>query len=1201
MAPRSNGPTDPDVTRFDPTDGSLLTLLEISPAPVAVIVGIEQEVVFLNNKFIETFGYGREDLPDVNHWWPLAYPDPDYRETVRGEWRHRVERALAEGKTIEPMEAVVRCKDGKRRIVAFNAASSGDLTFILFNDLTDRRGMGSYLQNMQARLEKAQALAGIGSWDWEPESNRLRFSIQAQAILGVPSETIGEGFQALLRITGPDCQDEVAGAIENCLAGFGPMTLEHEIHQADGTRLIVRHLAERAASDKEGTVRLEGVIQDITDARRIQSEIRDSEERFRTLVETTWAVPWRIDVKSGHFTYVGTQIEDLFGYPKESWIDIPAWSARIHPDDRTSALYHCISEAHRRREHETEYRLMHQNGKAIWVREVTAVVDTHHGTTEMVGYFLDITDSKNTEAELRKERDFTDAVLATIGSLVVVLDRAGTIVQFNDACAKLTRYKAAEALGQKVWNLVLPPEKLAEVEEVFRNLKAGQFPNRHVNPWLDRDGQEHLIDWSNTALLDDDGEVEFVIATGIDITNQHQMQKERDQLIEMSQDFVCSVTQEGEFRLINSAFEKTLGFDRQSMMARPIWDFIDPRDRERTRDAFEVLKKGIPVNNFEIRLLTKNGGTRWTSWCGTPDPETGLSFNIGRDITETRAAQAALNQAARVFEHTREGILVTGADRRIQRVNKAFESITGYSEWEVIGKRPQDFISSGHHDNDFYEKMWREIEDTGNWTGEVWNRRCNGEVFPAWQNITAVTDTEGTTIQYIGIFSDITEKKDNENRIQRLAHYDVLTDLPNRLLYTDRLAHALDRARRTNGLLALLFIDLDRFKNVNDSLGHQMGDLMLQTLAARLSNCLRDSDTVARLGGDEFTVIIEDVDTPEEVGITANKILAALRRPVDLRGQEAVVGASIGISLYPRDGTTAEELVKHADTAMYQAKDKGRDRTVFYTPDLTQGTEDRFRLEGQLRNAVENGEMEVYYQPQVNMESGRLVGAEALVRWHHPTDGLVLPTRFIPLAEETGLIHSLGRWVLRTACFQGKEWADKGLPVRIAVNVSNRQIMQGDMVRTVTQALADSGLPASMLELEVTESFVMENPEMGVHTLNLLHDLGVWLAIDDFGTGYSSFSYLKRLPVERLKIDRSFIMDIPDDKEDEAISAAIIAMAHELGMGVTAEGVETVEQMDFLRPHGCEESQGFLVSRPVPAPEFEVLARDLHPADLPPR
>ncbi|GAB6052238.1 hypothetical protein JCM17960_10580 [Magnetospira thiophila] len=1186
---------------FDGVDGTLMTLLEVSPAPIAVIVGAEQEVVFLNRSFIGSFGYTLEDIPDVSHWWPLAYPDKDYREAIRQEWRLRVEKAQQTQTAIEPIEGVVRCKDGRRRVISFMAATSGSLTFIIFNDLTDRRGMGDYLRNMQARLEKAQSLAGIGSWDWNGESNQLRLSPQAQQILGISPNYNGEGFTALLEMTKQTCRADLEAALRACRDNRAAMVLEHEILRPDGATRIVRHLAERTVDSVGGPLRLEGVMQDITEARQAESDLRASEARFRSLVETTRAVPWQVDVKSGKFIYVGTQIESLFGYPLESWVDIPSWAERIHPEDRTSALYHCISEAQRSRDHETEYRLRHKDGRWIWVREVTSVITSGSGQKEMIGYFLDITELKKVEQDLRLERDFTDAVLATIGSLVVVLDRTGRIVRFNKACERLTQYKAEEVLGEKVWSLVLPPERLEEVERVFVNLKAGHFPNRHINPWLDRYGREHQIDWSNTALLDEAGDVAYVIATGIDITDRQQTQRERDQLIELSQDLVCSATLDGEFRLLNSAFERDLGFARDELLSRPMLDFVDPRDRERSQAALDHLKSGQNLRNFENRMLTKDGKTAWLSWSGTPDLEAGLSFNIGRNITEAKAAQAALKQAAEVFEKTREGILITDSERRIVRVNRAFSVITGYAESEVIGRRPEEFISSGHHDKNFYSQLWAEIEQRGNWTGEIWNRRKNGEVFPAWQNITAVTNAKGQVEQFIGIFSDITEKKDSETRIQRLAHYDVLTDLPNRLLYSDRLAHALDRARRGSGLLALLFIDLDRFKMVNDSLGHQMGDLMLQTLAVRLNNCLREADTVARLGGDEFTVIIEDVHAPEEVGLLAQKILDEIRRPVDLDGQEAAIGASIGISLYPRDGETAEELVKHADTAMYRAKDKGRDCFVYYTPELSQATEERFHLESQLRNAVAHGEMEVYYQPQIHLESKRLVGAEALLRWHHPGEGLILPGRFIPLAEETGLIHSLGLWVLRQACFQAKAWADRGLPLRMAVNVSNRQISQGDMVGAVSQALADSGLPASQLELEVTESFVMENPEVGIETLKRLRDLGVWLAIDDFGTGYSSFSYLKRLPVERVKIDRSFIMDIPDDQEDQAISAAIIAMAHELGLGVTAEGVETQAQMDFLIPHACEEMQGFLTSRPIPADQFEILARQLHPADLPPQ
>ena len=554
---------------------------------------------------------------------------------------------------------------------------------------------------------------------------------------------------------------------------------------------------------------------------------------------------------------------------------------------------------------------------------------------------------------------------------------------------------------------------------------------------------------------------------------------------------------------------------------------------------------------------------------------------------EHKRSEAHLKLAAKVFEQSHEGFMITDAKRKIIMVNHAFTGITGYTEEEVLGQN-SDMLASGHHEDIFYQNMWASIQEKGYWQGEIWNRRKNGDVYPELLNVSVVRDSNGKISQYVGVFADITQIKTSEKRLEFLAHHDPLTSLPNRLLLFLRLEHGIDVARRENKQLALLMLDLDHFKDVNDSLGHLAGDQLLKLVADRLTDRLRETDTVARLGGDEFTVLLEDIAHPEDAARLAEAIIADLSEPWLLpHNCEVTIGVSIGISLYPQYGDTPEILLQQADTALYQAKRGGRNRFAYFSDELTHAVRERIALETKLRRAIVNNELRVFYQPQIDIASGIMVGAEALVRWQDPVEGLIPPIRFIPVAEQTGLIMAIGEWVLRETCRQGREWMNSDLPaITLAVNVSPHQLRQGDINGMVATVLSETGFPAERLELELTESGLMDRELEAVELLNNLRAQGIRLAIDDFGTGYSSLAYLKRFPLDVLKIDKSFIDEIPYNQDDMEIAATIVAMGHTLGFKVLAEGVETKEQLAFLKTQGCDLYQGYLSSRPVPADDF---------------
>ena len=549
-------------------------------------------------------------------------------------------------------------------------------------------------------------------------------------------------------------------------------------------------------------------------------------------------------------------------------------------------------------------------------------------------------------------------------------------------------------------------------------------------------------------------------------------------------------------------------------------------------------------------------------------------------------AEAALRQSSAVFESTRDGVVITTLEPRIVAVNPAYSEITGYSADEVIGRNP-GLLRSGRHDRAFYQAMWASLKTLGYWQGEVWNRRANGEVYPQWLTLSTVRDEAGEPSHFVGVFTDLTQLKRSEQQLEHLTHYDPLTDLPNRLLVQSRLEHAIEQARRHRSKVGVLFVDLDRFKNVNDSLGHPAGDELIQAVSARLRGGLRDEDTLARLGGDEFLVVIEDLESADAVASVASKLTQLVQKPFCVAGdQEVIVSASIGISLYPDDGDTATGLIQHADAALYQAKARGRDSFCFYSTELTAAVSERMQMEMGLRRALERGELMVHYQPLVSLEGGR-VGAEALLRWQPPGEVLVRPDRFIPLAEETGLIVPIGAWVLREACRQARAWLDAGLDFGVvSVNLSVRQFHERDLGNLVADVLRETGLPADRLELEITESALMNDVEQAVKTLKMLRAIGVALAVDDFGTGYSSLAYLKRFPIGKLKVDQSFVRGIATDDSDRAIVTATIAMARSLSFTTTAEGVETEAQLEILRALGCSAYQGYLFSRPVDAMAF---------------
>lgn len=670
-------------------------------------------------------------------------------------------------------------------------------------------------------------------------------------------------------------------------------------------------------------------------------------------------------------------------------------------------------------------------------------------------------------------------------------------------------------------------------------------------------------------------------------------------LIETIPDLIWLKDPGGVFLACNPRFERLFNAPESQIVGKTDHDFV-PREladffRQKDQDA---IAAGKPSINEEWVTFADDGQRALLETIKTPmrDSEGWLIgvLGIARDITERRADEEKLRFLARVVESAAEAFMVTDTLGNIVAVNPAFTAITGYSEAEVVGKTPAMF-KSGRQDRTFYQKMWSSIQATGYWEGEIWDRRKDGMIYPKWLTITTVRDAASQPTHYVAAFTDITERKAAEERIHHLAFYDPLTGLPNRRLLMDRAEHALASSTRTGEYGALIFIDLDHFKTLNDTQGHAVGDQLLIEVGKRLGANVREVDTVSRLGGDEFVLLLEDLGHEEESAAAlaesiAEKIRAHLAQPFHLEGlhQECHTASSIGLTLFRDQGSSLNTLFKQADLALYQAKDAGRDTLRFFNPAMQASLEARTAMEQALRRGLEQGEFQLYYQPLVN-PAGECLGAEALLRWLPPGGKSVSPDQFIPLAEETGLILPLGSWVLRTACAQLKTWekhaATQGLS--LSVNISARQFLQPDFVSEVAQVLAESGANPARLKLELTESVVLQNVDEAIERMNSIRALGIRLSLDDFGTGYSSLSYLKRLPVEEVKIDRSFVRDIMQDPDDAAIVRAVLALSQSLNLSVVAEGVETDRQLAFLTQYGCKIFQGYLFSRPVPEDEFK--------------
>jgi len=816
-------------------------------------------------------------------------------------------------------------------------------------------------------------------------------------------------------------------------------------------------------------------------------------------------------------------------------------------------------------------------------------------------------ESQYLEEKLRKSQELLREAQEIAGLGSYAMDISTGMWESSQVFDKLFGINEAYARTRDGWAALVHPDDRTMMADYITNevLGQGKVFDKEYRIIRHDDHAERWLRGLGKLEFDASGHPLKILGTVQNITERRQTEELLLKQKQFSDDVINSLPgvfymldQQGGYVRVNPRFLKVSGYSRDELNHMTALDLFEGEDKtliaKRVQEVFELGQ-----SSAEAEFITKSGQKIPYYFSGLRTHIDGQYYlvGLGADITERKRAEAELRIAATAFE-SQESLLITDASSVILRVNQGFIESTGYTAEEAVGQTPQ-MLKSGRHDAAFYTAMWESIQRTGKWQGEIWDRRKNGEVYPKWLSISAVKGDDGAVTHYVGSHIDITERKAAEEKVQHMAFYDYLTNLPNRRLLLDRLQHALASGTRSGRQGALLFIDLDNFKTLNDTHGHVLGDLLLQQVAERLILCVREGDTVARMGGDEFVVVLEAL-SEKNIGAAAQaeaigeKILYSLGQPYLLQTHECRSTPSIGATLFNGHEQGTEELLKQADIAMYQAKKAGRNTLRFFDSKMQDTVNARSVLEEELHKALENQQFELYYQIQVDT-SPRPIGAEALIRWIHPERGVVSPLQFIPLAEETGLILPIGQWVLETACAQIKAWQQDALTrdLVLAVNVSPKQFHQTDFVAQVQATVQRHNVKPKLLKLELTESMLLENIEDTIAIMNTLKEMGVQFSLDDFGTGYSSLQYLKQLPLVQLKIDQSFVRDIGTDSSDRALVRTIIAMAHSLNLDVIAEGVETEEQRQFLMSSGCIHHQGFLFGKPIPLDQFETLLKQM--------
>jgi diguanylate cyclase (GGDEF)-like protein/PAS domain S-box-containing protein len=911
-------------------------------------------------------------------------------------------------------------------------------------------------------------------------------------------------------------------------------------------------------------------------------------------------------VQNGAFIYVSPLFQKFSGY---SYADLAGTNPLdyLHPDDREAVRKKAIKSLKKKSTASYEYRFIRKNGKVMWVLEMTTSI-SYKGDRAALVSFMDITERKQMEEALRQSEEKHRIIIENSLDGYFEIDLAGNLTFFNESQCEIFGYPKEDLMGMNNRQYA-DEENAKKVFEAFNEIyKTGTTGKIFDYEIIRKDGTKRQVEVSASLKIDSSGKRIGFRGTTRDITERRKMEETIRQseekyrtILDEMEDAYFEVGLSGNFIFVNDAVCRHLGYSREELIGANFRGQMAEEEIDIVYKAFSnVYITGKPEKVISYKVIRKDGTTAFAEIAGLPlQNRKGeiIGFRgIGRNITKRRQMEDAIRQSEEkyraILENMQEGYFEVDLAGNFTFFNDSICLLFGYTQEEMMGMNNRQLTNKENAKILFqaFNKIYKTGEPTKGFDWEV-IRKDGSKIFIE-ASVSLQKDSSGKSIGFRGITRDVTERKFTEEKIQYMATHDALTGLPNRLMFNQLINHTIQTAQRYQRQFAVLFIDLDRFKTINDTMGHEAGDQLLQEIATRLKQTLRVVDVAARLGGDEFVILIEEISDSNHAATVAHKILTSIIKPITIMGQECRITASIGICMFPKDAQDEQSLMKNADIAMYLAKEEGKNNYQFYSGDIQSKSLERLSIETNLRCALDRNELSLHYQAKVDFKTNVITGVEALLRWQNPYLGSVTPTQFIPVAEETGLIVSIGRWVMRSACEQNISWQQQGLPtVCMAVNLSPRQLTDDNLIDDISTALNDSGMAPNLLELEITEGMVMQNPTRMIAVLAKIKNLGVRLAIDDFGTGYSSLAQIKHFPIDTLKVNRSFIRNFPQDTEDKAITKAIIAMGKTLSLTVVAEGVETEDQMNFLKDHCCDEMKGYYFSKPIMPEQFADLLR----------
>ena len=1087
-----------------------------------------------------------------------------------------------------------------------------------FRDITERKAAEIAIAEAHTLLRSIIDTAPMRVF-WKDSNLRYlgcNLAFAKDAGMNCPNDLIGKDDYQL----GWQDQAELYRADDRAVLESGIAKLSYDEPQTtpSGQTMWLRTSKVVLKNQANETFGLLGIYEDITDYKRVEKELLDSQELLQTAQRIAMLGHYVIDLRDPTaITWTNDiLLDEIFGLKEDYNRYFANLSQIIHPDDLSLVednIYQALSCSPQNPNDFMEHRIIRPNdGEERWIAKWGCVFfDEQNNPIRQVGMIQDITKRKHLEEEVKASEQKFRSIIEISPVPMLLYDNQQNIIFLNTTFINTFGYELSDIPTVTDWWIKTCPNahyRQLMIDAWQAEFKQTEQEDQSFIP-LEvivecKDGTQKTILFNEKSIID----YGYLVVL-YDITRLKQIEQYLLRNQQQLQNIITG-TNAGTWEwniqtgavVFNERWANIIGYKLAELQPVSIQTWRNLCHPDDLKCAEELLNKHfageLDCYQSEFQMKHKQGHWVWVVSRGrvvssTEDGKPLLMAGTHIDISNAKKVEAELRIAATVFQ-SQEGMLITDADEIILNVNKAFTQVTGYDADEAIGQTPR-LLHSGRHDKEFYTAMWQSINDTGEWHGEIWNRRKNGDIYPEQLTITAVkANGQNLVTHYVATLVDITERKAMEDYIHRLAFYDPLTQLPNRRLLQERIKHGIELNHRTGNQMAVLMMDLDKFKAVNDTQGHAAGDELLQQVAERVKASLREVDMVARLGGDEFVILLENVSHYEHVAHVAQSIIDTLTQPFTLnQHHEVSIGASIGISICPQHGNTIEILMDNADTALYHAKDSGRGCFTYFSEALNKKAHERIALESRLHSAIEQQELRLYFQPQIEINSGLIVGAETLVYWNDSGKGdRVILKDFITLAEETGVAVAIGEWALRETCKLGRQWLDEGLPmVTLAVNISSYLFRCGDIKNLVSQILDETGLPPDYLGLEITETGLMVNQQHALSILNSLNTRSIQLAIDDFGTGYSSLSRLKSFPIDILKIDKTFIKNIPFSQDDMMITTTIIDMAHHLDFKVLAEGVENPKQLTFLRQQGCDYYQGNLYSKALSAHDFALLLR----------